>query len=74
MVAVAAVGLAFAIFRLNYSFGQAPHRIVKMLAGVALLTVVLFRPRVALYAWLLAVPIGEWLPATGIPGAYETPL
>lgn len=68
VAAVAAVGIAFAVFKLHYSFGQAPHRIVKMLVGVALFAIVFFRPRIALFAWLLAMPIGEWLPATGIPG------
>jgi O-antigen ligase len=68
VAAVAAVGLAFAVFKLHYSFGQAPHRIVKLLAGASLFVIVFFRPRIALFAWLLAMPIGEWLPATGIPG------
>lgn len=68
LAGVAAIGLAFAVFKLHYSFGQAPHRIVKLLVGVALFTIVFFKPRIALYAWLLAMPIGEWLPATGIPG------
>ncbi len=27
-----------------------------------------FRPYVAMHAWLLALPLGEFLPATGIPG------
>ena len=63
-----ALGIAFVIFQLNYTFGQAPHRIVKLLAGLIVLMLVAFKPKLALYVWLLAIPIGEWLPATGIPG------
>lgn len=66
--ALLALATAYLIFKLTYTYGQAPHRIVKMLIGLVVLVVVVFKPRVALHAWLLAIPIGEWLPATGIPG------
>lgn len=66
--ALLALLIAFAIFKLHYTYGQAPHRIVKMLAGAIVLMLVAFRPKLALHVWLLAIPIGEWLPATGIPG------
>ena len=66
--AILALGLAYVIFKLNYTYGQAPHRIIKMLVGVVVMLVVVFRPQWALHVWLLAIPIGEWLPATGIPG------
>lgn len=66
--ALLSLALAYIIFKLHYTYGQAPHRIIKILAGVVVMLVVVFRPRFALYAWLLAIPIGEWLPATGIPG------
>jgi hypothetical protein len=63
-----ALGIAFVIFKLHYTYGQAPHRIIKMLAGLIVLMLVAFKPRLSLHVWLLAIPIGEWLPATGIPG------
>jgi hypothetical protein len=65
---IVALVLAFAITRLNYGFGQAPHRIVKMLLGVSFLAFTVFRPKIALHLWLLAMPIAAWLPVTGIPG------
>jgi O-antigen ligase len=60
--------VAFVVFKLQYSYGQAPHRIVKMLIGLVVVAVVLVRPRLSLHVWLLAIPIGEYLPSTGIPG------
>ncbi|MBD3366641.1 MAG: hypothetical protein GF405_00535 [Candidatus Eisenbacteria bacterium] len=66
--AILAVGLAYVIFQLNYVYGQAPHRIIKILIGLALVVFAFFRPWFALHAWLLAIPLGEWLPSTGIPG------
>lgn len=63
-----ALVMVFAIFKLHYTYGQAPHRIVKMLVGMSVAMFVFFKPQFALHAWLLAVPIGERLPATGIPG------
>jgi O-antigen ligase len=68
LAAVVSVVIAYVIFKLHYTYGQAPHRIIKMLAGLAAMLVVLVRPRLSLHLWLLAIPIGEWLPSTGIPG------
>ncbi len=68
LAAVLAVGLAYVIYQLNYGYGQAPHRILKILLGVAVFTIAFFKPWVALHAWLLALPLGELLPVTGIPG------
>lgn len=66
--AIAALILAFAITRLNYGYAQAPHRIVKMMLGASFLVFTVFRPKLALHLWLLAMPIAAWLPVTGIPG------
>ena len=63
-----ALAMAYLIFKLHYTYGQAPHRIMKMLVAFVVLLLVVFRSRFALYVWLLAIPMGEWLPATGIPG------
>ncbi|MFH1690671.1 MAG: O-antigen ligase family protein [Candidatus Eisenbacteria bacterium] len=63
-----ALGIAYVIFQLHYIYGQAPHRIIKILVGVIVLLLVAFKPKLALHVWLLAIPIGEWLPASGIPG------
>jgi len=65
--ALITVVLALVIYKLHYNYGQAPHRILKMLVGLAVFLIVLLRPPVALHAWLLAIPLGEWLPSTGIP-------
>ncbi len=65
---IVALVLALAITRLNYGYAQAPHRIVKMLLGVSFLVFTVFRPKLALHLWLLAMPIAAWLPVTGIPG------
>jgi O-antigen ligase len=66
--ALVALLIAFAIFKLQYTYGQAPHRIIKMLAALVVFVVVFMKPRLALHVWLLAIPLGEWLPATGVPG------
>jgi len=66
--ALAAILLAFAIYKLNYSFGQAPHRIVKILLGVGIVLLVILRPRIAIFAWFLSLPISGWMPSTGITG------
>jgi len=66
--ALLAIALSIAVYKLHYGFGQAPHRIVKIYIGVAVVMIAFFRPKFALHAWLLAVPLGEILPVTGIPG------
>ncbi len=66
--ALMALIIAFAVYKLHYTYGQAPHRIIKMLIGGILVLAAVLKPRLALHAWLLAMPIGEWLPASGIPG------
>jgi len=68
LAALLSLAVAYVIFQLHYTYGQAPHRIIKILAGLIMLMLVAFRPRLALYIWLLAIPIGEWLPATGVLG------
>jgi O-antigen ligase len=60
--------LAFVITRLNYGHGQAPHRIIKMIVGVAFVAFTVLRPKLALHLWILAMPVAAWLPVTGIPG------
>jgi O-antigen ligase len=72
--ALLALLLSFAVFKLHYAYGQAPHRIIKMLVALAVFIVVFVKPRLALHVWLLAIPLGEWLPATGIPGVNGTNL
>jgi O-antigen ligase len=66
--ALLALVLAFVMFKLHYTYGQAPHRIVKMMIGMVLVLFAFFKPKFAVHAWLLAIPIGEWLPSSGIPG------
>jgi O-antigen ligase len=66
--AVVAIIAAVAIYKLNYTYGQAPHRIIKMAVAVGLFGLVIVKPRVALYAWVLSLPITGWLPVTGVTG------
>ncbi len=63
-----ALAFAFLVFKLHYTYGQAPHRIVKMAIGMVVVLLALFRPKLAIHAWILAMPVGEWLPSSGIPG------
>ncbi len=63
-----ALAFAFLVFKLHYTYGQAPHRIVKMAIGMVVVMFAFFRPKFAIHAWLLAMPVGEWLPSSGIPG------
>lgn len=65
---LAALALALAITRLNYGHSQAPHRIIKMLLGAAFVLFTVFRPKLALHLWLLAMPVAAWLPVSGVPG------
>ncbi len=66
--ALVALVLAFIVTRLNYGYAQAPHRIIKMMLGVVFVLFTVFRPKLALHLWLLAMPVVEWLPVSGIPG------
>lgn len=63
-----ALAFAFLVFKLHYTYGQAPHRIAKMTIGLVVVMFAFFRPKLAIHAWLLAMPVGEWLPSSGIPG------
>ena len=66
--ALLSLAVAYVIFKLHYTYGQAPHRIIKMLAGLIMLMLIVFKSRLSLYVWLLVIPLGEWLPATGVLG------
>ncbi|MBD3347916.1 MAG: hypothetical protein GF400_01820 [Candidatus Eisenbacteria bacterium] len=63
-----ALVMAVVITRLNYDYAQAPHRIVKILLGLAFVGFTVLRPKLALHLWILALPLTEWLPVTGISG------
>ena len=66
--AIIAILAAIVIYKLNYTYGQAPHRIIKIAIAVGLFAVVIVKPRAALYAWILSLPITGWLPVTGMTG------
>lgn len=66
-VLVAAVGVA-AIVVLDYGFGQAPHRVIKLLLGVAGMGWVLVQPRLGLFLIPVITPFLPWVPPLPIPG------
>jgi len=68
LAGLAALAMAFAILQLHYTYGQASHRIIKILIGLTIFIVAFFKPYVALHAWVIAMPLGDYLPVTGIPG------
>jgi O-antigen ligase len=66
-VVLAVVGvLLFAL--LDYQFGQATHRLIKILIGVSLFSAILMWPRIGLFLFPVMIPFLPWFPQLGIPG------
>jgi len=53
---------------LDYRFGQASHRLVKVLIAVSLFGVILVWPKIGLYVFPLLLPFLLWFPKIPIPG------
>jgi O-antigen ligase len=53
---------------LDYVFDQDPHRLVKILLGVAVIGAILSRPRFGLMLLPVATPFLSWLPVIPAPG------
>lgn len=64
---VAVLGVA-AIVVLDYGFGQAPHRLIKLLLGVVGMIWVLLQPRLGLFLIPVVTPFLPWVPVLPIPG------
>ncbi len=64
---VAAMLLAFAMAYGHYLFGQAPHRLVKAVAGAVVAALFLLRPDWSLVLLPFVFPYVEWLPKSPIP-------
>jgi O-antigen ligase len=67
-----AIGLALfaviALIVLDYGFDQDPHRLVKIIAAVALLLGIVARPKFGLLALPVLTPFLGWMPKLPIPG------
>lgn len=68
LAAALALAIVVLFVALDYRFDQDPHRLVKLLAGAALIAAVLFRPLVGLLALPVVTPFLPWLPKLPIPG------
>jgi O-antigen ligase len=66
-ILVAMLGVV-AIVALDYSFGQAPHRVIKLLIGVVGMVWVLLQPRIGLFMIPVITPFLPWVPPLPIPG------
>lgn len=66
-ILVAMLGVT-AIVLLDYSFGQAPHRVIKLVIGVAGMVWVLLQPRIGLFMIPIITPFLPWVPPLPIPG------
>lgn len=64
---VAVVGVAVIVL-LDYQFGQAPHRLIKLLLGVTIMTWIVLQPRVGLLTIPVATPFLPWVPPIPVPG------
>ncbi len=72
LVAVAgslvAVTVIAALVLLDYTFQQDPHRVVKIVAGAAVVVGVLTKPRFGLLLLPIVTPFLPWLPVLPVPG------
>jgi O-antigen ligase len=74
----AGLGIAFALVLalvmvglfivLDYNFDQAPHRMIKILLGVAGFATILLRPRLGLLLIPIVTPFLPWIPTIPLPG------
>ena len=72
LVVVAAMGAAallmLMIVLLDYTFAQDPHRVVKVVAGLAAVGSILAVPHVGLLLFPVVSPFLPWIPPTPVPG------
>ncbi|HYM80227.1 MAG TPA: O-antigen ligase family protein [Candidatus Limnocylindria bacterium] len=72
LMAVLGAGFAIAVVAaftlLDYKFEQDPHRLVKILLGLAAMGVILMRPWIGLFLLPIATPFLPWMPKLPIPG------
>ncbi len=61
-------GVVLAIAFAHYQMHQAPHRLLKVLAGLGLAVALALRPAIALYSLPFAFAFVEWLPKSPLPG------
>ncbi len=66
-IGVAIFGMALFVL-LDYQLGQAPHRLLKLLLGAAMVSVVFVKPRVGLFLMPVITPFLAWLPKIPAPG------
>lgn len=61
-----------ALAKLDYSYSQAPHRLVKVLIGMTGVGFMLVKPLIGLLVVPIAIPFLEWLPKLPLPGINTT--
>jgi len=65
---IAAVVIIAGFAALDYTFGQNPHRLIKLAIGMALIAGIVLRPRIGLFVVPLLTPFILKLPKLPIPG------
>ncbi len=68
ILSVATIGVVLGLTWGHYLFGQAPHRLIKVLLGVGVATLFMLRPDWSLALLPFAFPFVEWLPKSPVPG------
>jgi len=72
LVLVVGTGIALfsvaALALLDYQFGQAPHRLIKLLVGASLMAWIVIQPRIGLFVIPVVTPFLPWIPPVPIPG------
>jgi O-antigen ligase len=64
----ASAAAVFLFAELDYSFGQAPHRLLKVVVGVTAMAAMALRPKIGLLLLPIAVPFLGWMPKLPLPG------
>jgi O-antigen ligase len=67
LATAAGIGFLGVLLFLYVHYGQAPHRLFKMVFGAVAVVVFVTHPRWALVGVALAMPFVEWLPKSGVP-------
>src|SRR5262245_56596455 len=57
-----------ALAKLDYTYSQAPHRLVKVMVGMLGVGFMLIKPLIGLLVVPIAIPFLEWLPMLPLPG------
>jgi hypothetical protein len=64
--------VVIALAKLDYTYSQAPHRLVKVMVGMFGVGFMLVKPLLGLLVVPVAIPFLEWLPKLPLPGINAT--